>query len=505
MPLLEVIELDKQFAGNYALQNVSLQVMPGEVHALVGENGAGKSTFIKIVTGVYRPDKGKIIWQGREVEIPTPRVARELGICVIHQERYLIPSFSGAENIFLGEDYPRAKWWPGIKWNQIQRRAELLMNKLGIDIPLNVPAKQLTPPERTLLEIIRAMMRECKLLFLDEPTAALTEQETELLFRLIHRLREQGTAIIYVSHRLDEIFKLADRITVLRNGTIAGTLSRKDADHDKLISLMTAGAAVTVQKRKQFELSNEPVILEVKGLQTFDGKVKDASFKVHRKEIVGIFGLTGAGRSELLETIYGLRQRKKGTITVNGNNVEDVTPNQSLKNGVVLIPEDRRAQGLIMGMSIRENVTLPTLSSYTRAGIIKRSAEGRVVGDWIDSLKIKTKGLEQGVGKLSGGNQQKVVFARALISKPCLFLCDEPTQAVDVMTREEIHRLLGKQAEAGSGLLYVSSDLQELLEVSDRLLIMHEGKIVADLPVKGLTSDQALKYCYRKQKEGGSS
>jgi ribose transport system ATP-binding protein len=502
MPLIEVIELDKKFGGTHALQNVSLNVEPGEVHALVGENGAGKSTFIKIMTGVYRPDQGKILWQGREVTIPTPHAARELGICVIHQERHLIPSFSGAENIFLGEDYPRKKWWPGIEWKQLQRQAENLMNDLGIDIPLNIPAQRMTPPQRTLLEILRAMMRECKLLFLDEPTAALTDHETELLFRLIRRLQEQGTAIIYVSHRLEEIFKLADRITVFRNGTVAGTLLRKEADQDRLISLMTEGATIANQKRKSQEFSNEPVILEVKELYTLDGKVKNVSLKVHRKEILGIFGLTGAGRTELMEAIYGLRPRIGGEVIVNGQVINTPTPSRSLEKGVVLIPEDRRAQGLIMRMSIRENVTLPTLSNCSRIGVIQNGIEGKKVSQWIDWLKIKTDGPEQGVSKLSGGNQQKVVFAKALMSKPCLFLCDEPTQAVDVMTREEIHRLLSEQADAGSGLLYVSSDLQELLEVSDRLLVMREGEIVADLPVKGLTSDKVLQFCYRKQKEG---
>ncbi|MBO8165067.1 MAG: sugar ABC transporter ATP-binding protein [Brevibacillus sp.] len=506
MPLLSVKQLDKMFGQHYALKDVSIEIEAGEVHALVGENGAGKSTFIKIITGVYQPTAGQIFWNGQEVQIDSPAAARQLGINVIHQERHLIPSFSGTENLFLGLPYPRQKWWPGIRWKEMERRAEQVKAELGIDIPLHLPVAEMSPPERTLLEILRAMLLDCKLLFLDEPTASLTDQEAELLFSLINRLQSQGTAIIYVSHRLDEVFRLSDRITVLRNGKKAGMLTRAEANRERLIRLMTDEEKVAVpQQRQTREVSQEPIVLDVKDLATLDGKVKKASLQVRRREIVGIFGLAGAGRTELLEAIYGLRPLKRGVITVMERQTSSPTPAQSLKNGVVLIPEDRRGHGLVMNMSIRENMTLPILSAYTSSGAIRGKKERADVREQMTSLNVKATDSEQRVSELSGGNQQKVVFAKALMSSPCLFLCDEPTQAVDIMTRNEIHRLLREQADAGNGVLFVSSDLPEVLEVADRVVVMHDGESIAELPVAGLGAEDVLQLCYRQRKEGAAS
>ncbi|UFJ39794.1 sugar ABC transporter ATP-binding protein [Brevibacillus humidisoli] len=506
MPLLSVEQLDKVFGQHYALKDVSIEIEAGEVHALVGENGAGKSTFIKLITGVYQPTAGHIYWGGREVQIGNPSEARRLGINVIHQERHLVPSFSGMENLFVGLPYPRGKWWPGIRWNEMKLRAEQLKKELGIDIPLHLPASEMSPPQRTLLEILRAMLLECKLLFLDEPTASLTDQEAEILFELIGRLKSQGTAIIYVSHRLDEVFRLSDRITVLKNGKKSGILTREEANRERLIQLMTEESGITFAAPIQrYDASQEPIVLEVKDLATADGKVKNASLSVRQREIVGVFGLAGAGRTELLEAIYGLRPLSRGKVAVSEQQVDTPSPADSLQRGVVLIPEDRRGSGLVMSLTIRENMTLPILSRYTNGGVIEGKAEHADVKEKMSALNVKATGSEQRVGQLSGGNQQKVVFAKALMSNPCLFLCDEPTQAVDIMTRNEIHRLLREQTEQGNGVLFVSSDLPEVLEVAGRLVVMHDGETIAELPVEGLKAEDVLQLCYRQRKEGATS
>lgn len=512
MALLEAKGIDKRFGAHYALSGVSLAIEPGEVHALVGENGAGKSTFIKIVTGVYKPDGGELIWQGKAVHVPDPKTARQLGINVIHQDRQLIPAFTGLENLYLGLAYPKRLFGLGVRWREMRERAVQTAARYGIDVPLDIQAKEMSPPERTMLEILRAMMLECRLLILDEPTAALTDREAELLFSLIGRLRSQGTAIVYVSHRMDEIFRLSDRITVLRNGKLAGTLTRSEATRDKLISLMTAGQAKTAgqpngagARSRTDPASAAPLIMRAAGVATTDGKVKRASLDVRGGEIVGLFGLAGAGRTELLEAVYGLRPIHTGVVSVAGERIKRPSPRKSLNRGVVLIPEDRRGHALVMDMTIRENMTLPVLRSFSGGIGIRAGKERASVARWMTSMKVKASGAEQPVGELSGGNQQKVVFAKALMSEPKLFLCDEPTQAVDVMTREDIHRLLRQQADNGRGVLFVSSDLQEVLEIADRIVVMHGGETIAELPNDGVAPEDVLKLCYNHDKGSEST
>lgn len=505
MSLLKVSKLDKKFGKNYALSGVSFIVEPGEIHALVGENGAGKSTFIKLMTGVYQPDGGEIFWQGEKADIRNPRNACELGISVIHQDRHLVPYFSGLENLYLGADYPRRKFWPGIRWDIMREEAEKLKVQLGIQVPLEKLAQDMSPTERTLLEVLRAVRVGCKLLFLDEPTASLTDQETETLFRLLVHLKSQGTAIIYVTHRLDEVFRLAERITVLRNGQLAGTVLKGQVNKDMLIKLMAGREMLSGEAKTEQKVNSEPFVLKVKDLRTVDKRVKNATLSVRKGEILGVFGLAGAGRTELLEAIYGIRPKSKGEIIIKGKVLPKPSPISSLQEGIVLIPEDRRGHALIMDMSIRENITLPVLGNYTLGGIIARVQELRDTKDWMSKLKIKASGTEQSVQVLSGGNQQKVVFAKALMSCPSLFLCDEPTQGVDVMTRCEIHRLLRSQAEKGGSVIYVSSDLEEMLEVAHRLIIMHDGKTIAELSTEGLTQESVLQCCYYPGKEAESS
>ncbi len=493
MTLLKVAGLNKVFGQHYALSDVSFEIAAGEVHALVGENGAGKSTFIKIMTGVYSLDAGTIEWKGQQVDIPNPGASRKIGINVVHQDRHLVPSFTGYENLFVGLDYPTRG--VGVNWKAMKLRAEQLRSDFGVEIDLNKTADRMSPPEKTMLEILRAMMLECQLLILDEPTASLTDQEAEKLFALIGRLTAQGTAILYVSHRMDEIFRLSDRITVFRNGQRVDTVNTPETDKEQLIRLMSNAEVKKSQKRAGTK-STADKVLEIDRLSTKDGKVRDASLNVRKGEIVGIFGLAGAGRTELLETIYGLRSPSGGSIAVSGRTVKSPAPRSSIENGVVLIPEERKRDALVLGMTIRENMTLPVLKRFSGMLKLRARRERDEVNAWMKEMNVKAAGSEQAIGQLSGGNQQKVVFAKALLSNPVLFLCDEPTQAVDVMTREEIHRLLKAQADKGCGVLFVSSDLQEVLDIADRLYVLHDSRIVAELDNDGVTPEQVLGYCY---------
>lgn len=500
MSLLSIQGMSKRFGTQDALADVHMDIQPGEVHALVGENGAGKSTLIKIITGVYAPTGGRLVWEGGEVFFASPKESKAAGIHVVHQDRQLIPSFTGYENLYLGETYPsRLSGWK-VKWGDIRSRGDQLKRELGIDLDLRLTAAEMTPPERTMLEIMRAMMQNCKLFILDEPTASLTDRETELLFSWIGKLRSAGKSVLYVSHRMEEIFRLSDRITVLRNGMKVDTIATADTSRETLIRMMSEhkdnGTGHAARQRTDGGARGE-VLLRAKGVQTSDGIVKHVDLTVHSNEIVGIFGLAGAGRTELLEAIYGTRACAAGNITIRNQSIRAPKPASSLQHGVVLIPEDRRAYGLILSMSIRENMTLPVLNRFANGWRVRHATERATAAAGMDSLQVKATGTEQTVQQLSGGNQQKVVFAKALLSEPRVFLCDEPTQAVDVMTREEIHRLLRQQAEQGRGVVFVSSDLQEVLDIADRIIVMREGRTVAELDHAGITAEEVLGLCYK--------
>ncbi len=490
--LLSIENLTKQFGGMYALRDVCMDVRAGEVHGLVGENGAGKSTLIKILTGVYHLDGGRLVWNGQDVHPANPKQSRMLGINVIHQDRHLVPCFSGVENVYLGFEYPK-KATGAVDWKEMRRQVDALAKRLGIDVNLSLPASRLTPPQRTLIEILRAMMTECRLLVLDEPTASLTDKETELLFNAIAQLQKNGTAILYVTHRMDEIFRLTDRITVLKNGQCVKTVDTAAVDKDQLIGLMTDNWQSEALESAQ-EFGSE--ILQVSHLATKDGIVKDMSFSVRRGEILGVFGLGGSGRTEALECLYGYRAGHGGSVTLDGNLFEHRTPAAALALGMVMIAEDRRGTALVTSLSVRENTTLSTIDHYARLGVLNDKAQTRDTKEKIASLAIKTTGPEQRVEQLSGGNQQKVVFARALLSDPKVLLCDEPTQAVDVMTRKEIHKLLRTLASAGSGVVFVSSDLKEVLEVADNVQVVAGGRSKQRFHNSALTAEQVLACCF---------
>ena len=495
--VIETKGLSKRFGTFYALKDIDFAIKEGEIHGLVGENGAGKSTLIKILTGVYEKSGGEIFVFGEKVSINSPVESRGLGISVIHQDRNLVPSFSGVENIYLGMDTPK-KHGMSIDFKKMKENIEAVMKRYEIEIPLSKMAMELTPSEKTMLEIIRAVMNNSKLLILDEPTASFTDKEANKLFSLIRRLNREGTAILYVSHRLEEIFELTSSITVLKNGQLVGTVRTDEMDQDGLISMMTDNWVSSKRgDRKHVDTPKE--VFSVKHLSTVDGSVKDVSFSVHQGQIMGLFGLGGSGRTETLEALYGVRRIKNGTITYDGRVLSSITPLKCLKNGIVLVHEDRRGHSLVVSRSVRDNIVLSSIESYVRHGIYDVKKEKADADKMIRSMNILSQGQNQAVGELSGGNQQKVVFARAMMTSPRLFLCDEPTQAVDVKTRGEIHELLRSSAGAGSAVVYVTSDLKEMLEIADFITIISQGRSWECLENKNLTSQEVLGYCYKER------
>ena len=491
--LLRTEHVSKQFNDIYALKDINFSIEAGEIHGLVGENGAGKSTLIKLLTGVYSLDEGTIYWDDKPVRITNPVESRAVGINVIHQDRVLISSFDGVENAYLGMEYPTKGG--RIDWKLMERRTREVADRLGIDIDLSKTAAELSPPQRTCLEIVRAMMQDCRLLILDEPTASLTDKESELLFRIIGTLKEKGTAILYVTHRMDEIFRLTDRITVFKNGEMVKTVNTVDVDKDQLVGMMTDHwVGQSIEHHTQFG----PVLLNAQHICSADGIVQDADLQVHQGEILGVFGLGGSGRTELLECIYGYRAMEKGTVTLNGQPLAKPSPSSSIDHGMVLICEDRRGKALIGGLSVKENIVLSSMKHFSRMGVVSEKAERKAVDQQISALNIRLAGMEQRAVELSGGNQQKVVFAQVLLTQPKVFLCDEPTQAVDVMTRSEIHKLLRQKANEGAAVVYVSSDLKELLEVADNIRIMSRGKTRQLLENRDLDSQKVLSCCYEE-------
>ena len=498
--LLETAGLDKKFNGVYALKQMDFSMDSGEIHGLVGENGAGKSTFIKILGGVYQADGGSIRWEGNPLTgALAPEDSRRLGINIIFQDNVLIPAFSGVENICLGLPYPSRHGL--IRWKEMERAAYAKAEELGIRIDLKKTAAEMGPSQKKCVEIIRAMMNDCRLLILDEPTASLSDKETGLLFDIIRRLKAKGTSVLYVSHRLEEILGLTDYVTVLRNGEKIATARTEEIGKRELVRLMSgdeaaeaesAGDGVTnrpeegtgrtrtasestetdrqqvagltgIAGRKATdvesaagqqaactEIAPQQAALEARDIFSRDGIVKGASLTAPAGKITGIFGLCGSGRTEFLECIYGYRKIRSGEVLVNGNRLPVLSPPESIKNGMAFICEDRRGKALITQFSVLDNMMLCAIDKYSRNGRFQTKTALKTAEEMINSLKIRCIGTGQQTAELSGGNQQKVVFARAMLTEPSVWLCDEPTQAVDVTTRQEIHRLLRREAETRS-------------------------------------------------------
>jgi rhamnose transport system ATP-binding protein len=492
-PALELLNVTKAFPGVVALDNVSFDVKPGEVHALLGENGAGKSTLIKIVSGVYRPDQGEIRIHGRTVNLANPATAQHFGIATIYQEFSLYPDLTVAENIFAGH-MPRTLFGSALDWPKAHRQARALLDSLEAnDLDVTTRVGALSVGNRQRVEIAKALSRQARILILDEPTAVLTQHDTERLFSVIRRLREQGVAIIYISHRLEEIFMLADRVTVLRDGKLVGVKSAKATNESELIRMMVGRALAQEPAPHLGQLSADlPVVLRAKGLARRP-LLKDAGIELRAGEIVGMAGLIGSGRTELAQTIFGIAPPEAGSIELDGKPVVIRSPEQAIELGIAYVPEDRQRQGLLTAMTVGQNIGLTRLWKLTKGPFLDFGAEDRLAEEYVETLRIKTPTIRQLARNLSGGNQQKIVVAKWLATKPRLLIVDEPTRGIDVGARAEIHRLIDHLArDERIAVLVISSDLPEILRVSDRICVMREGRSVAEFTRRDASEEAIL-------------
>ncbi len=494
--LLEMRGITKSFPGVRALQDVSLEVRAGEVHALVGENGAGKSTLMRILGGIYPRDAGEILLRGSPVEITSPIHARQLGITIIHQELNQVPALSVAENIFLGREPRRALGV--VDWDEMYARAGRLLADLGLPIDPRRRVGTLTVAEQQLVEIAKALSADAELVIMDEPTAALTVEETERLFGFIRDLRARGVGIVYITHRLEEVFKIADRVTVLRDGRDVGTYAIADLPMDELIRLM-------VGRRLTEKFPKEPVphgapILEVRGL-TVKGVFAGVSLTVHRGEILGIAGLMGSGKTELTHAIFGAMPLDAGEILLDGRRVTIRSPADAIALGIGLVTEDRKRLGLVLPMSVRANITLPIVRRLG-ALFIPRAEETALITQAVHDLDMAVTSPEQIVRNLSGGTQQKVVVAKWLQTRARVLLMAEPTRGIDVGAKVEIYRLMVALARRGVGIVMVSSEMEEILGMSDRILVMHEGIITAEFPRAEATQEGIMASAAGRMRSG---
>lgn len=486
--VLQAKGLSKAFPGVQALKDVSLDVAPGQVHALMGENGAGKSTLMKILTAVHAPDAGQICFEGRAVQLRSPHQALRMGISMIHQELMPFPDMTVAENISMGREPARFGW---LNKTIMHREASGLLKRLGVDLPSSRKMRDLGVAEMQTVEIAKALARNARVLIMDEPTSAISEREVESLFAVIRDLKQRGVAIIYVSHKMGEIFRIADMVTVLRDGAKIATHPIGELDENTLIRLMVGRelrAAAPGAARGYGD-----TVLEVRGLSR-PGKFRDAGFTVRRGEILGIAGLMGAGRTELVSAIYGLAPAAAGEIRVNGRKVRIASPADAIAAGIGMAGEDRKLEGLVPGMTVKHNLTLASLPQYCRGGIIDHRAENRVADQQIARFGIRTPGRNQAAGRLSGGNQQKIVVAKVLLADPSVLILDEPTRGIDVGAKAEIYGIVRTLAAQGKAVIVVSSELEEILALSDRILVMREGAISAELDAACATQEEIMKY-----------
>lgn len=473
-PLIQMEGINKSFSGNQVLKNVKLSINRGEVHALMGENGAGKSTLIKILTGIHKRDSGSIKKDGKEITISHPKEAEAEGISVIHQELNIIPQLTVMENMFLGKDitYKRT----GIlKTKEMRTRCLESLQELGVtNISPDETAGNLSVGKQQMIEIARTLSTKAELIVMDEPTAALTDREIESLFQVINKLRNRGVSIIYISHRMEEITRICDRITVLRDGEYIGTEDIKNTSFQQIVKMM-----VGRELGQRFpEKTNHPgeEILQVKNL-TLKNVFHDINFSVRKGEVLGVSGLMGAGRSEIMEVIFGYRKPTGGSVFLEGEKLSIKHPSDAIKAGMGFITEDRKSKGLIVDFSLKDNISLPNLKDISQNGVISAKKEHALIDRLINRLHVKTTGPEQKAKSLSGGNQQKIVIGKWLGIKPKILILDEPTRGVDIGAKKEIYTIMNELAQSGVAIIMVSSELPEILGVSDRIMVIHEGQI----------------------------
>ena len=487
-PHVELRGISKRFGGVRALFEVDLTVARQSIHALVGENGAGKSTLGKILAGVYRPDDGELLVDGRSVAYRSPRDALLDGITIIAQEPTLVPDRSVLENVFLGVESGNAGVVDG---RRTARRFATLVEQTGIDLPPRRPARSLRVADQQKVEILRAIVRNAKLIVMDEPTSALTTDESERLFELVRRLQQRGTTIVYVSHFLAEVLELADTVTVLRDGGVVRTGAAAEETPTKLVTAMLGRSVELTFPPKEPPPEDAPVVLSVRGLSR-PPAVQDVSFEIRAGEILGLAGLIGSGRSEVARAIFGADRPQAGTVEVDGKELHARQPHQAIRKGVVMLPEDRKTQGLLMLRSVLDNVTLPHLDRVSSGGVVSVRAERRRGGKLIQGLAIRTRSGTSRVSTLSGGNQQKVLFARWLFETPKVFIADEPTRGVDVGAKLAIYDLIHSLAKRGIAVLLISSEHEEVLGLAHRVLVMRAGRVVAAFDEETMSEDAVL-------------
>lgn len=495
-PLLQLSGIEKSFPGVKALSGASLSVYPGRVMALVGENGAGKSTMMKVITGIYTCDVGSLKWLGEETAFSGPKASQDAGIGIIHQELNLIPQLTVAENIFLGREATNC--FGKINWTSMYQQADSLLKRLNLRFSSRRLVGDLSIGDQQMVEIAKVLSFESRVIIMDEPTDALTDTETASLFNVIRDLKAQGCGIVYISHRLKEIFEICDDVTVFRDGQFIAERAVSELSEESLIEMMV-GRKLEDQY-PHLEKAPGKVLLEVENLS--GPGVDSVSFSLRQGEILGISGLMGAGRTELMKILYGALPQSAGSMRLNGKAVQTRTPEEGLENGIVYISEDRKRDGLVLGMSVKENMSLTALRYFSRVGgQLKHAEEQLAVGDFIRLFNVKTPSMDQPVGLLSGGNQQKIAIARGLMTRPKVLILDEPTRGVDVGAKKEIYQLINQFKDEGLSILLISSEMPEVLGMSDRILVMHEGRLSGNFSRKEATQEILMAAAVGKQPE----
>lgn len=488
-PLIELKGISKEFPNVRALNQVDLAVYPGEILALIGENGAGKSTMLRILNGDYQADHGELYYNGQHVKFNSPRDAHKMGIRVIYQEPEIVPHLSVVENLYINE---LPKRFGFVKWGALFATAREQLAKLGFseaEIPLNAAAGSLSPAQRQLVEILRAMKDGVRVLALDEPTSSLSEEETLRLFSLVKRLKEEGLAIVYVSHRLREIVQLTDRVAILRDGEMVTIQPTNKLTEQEMMSLMVGRPLSNLFSQENH--TQDQVVMRVRGLS--NSKLKNVSFEVHKGEVLGIAGLVGAGRTTLGKTLFGAIMAESGSVEIEGKPIRLRSPHDAMRAGVCYTPEDRKGEALLRVLSVRENISLVILERIRFLRFVNARREQEIAADMVRKLRVKTPSLAQLVGKLSGGNQQKVVLARWLARSPKVLILDEPTRGIDVGAKAEIYALVNELAAQGFGVIVISSELPEILGMSNRILVMHNGRVTGELTREQASEEVILK------------